>query len=70
MATALLGAYNNESDLNIHLDYIHYNPYKHYKISPKDWKFSTFDKFVKLGFYEQNWCNDKDINNVSHLNFE
>ena len=27
----------DEKDLNIHLDYIHYNSYKHYQISPINW---------------------------------
>ena len=33
----------NENDLNRHLDYIHYNSMKHYHISPKDWKYSSFE---------------------------
>ena len=60
----------NENDMNIHLDYIHYNPYKHYKILPKNWEFSSFNKFVKLGFYERSWYNDKDFNNIKNLDFE
>ena len=36
----------DEKDLNKHLDYIHYNSTKHYNISPKDWKYSSFHKFV------------------------
>ncbi len=48
----------NEDDLNKHLDYIHCNPVKHkYANCAKDWKYSSFQKFVKLGFYEENWCN-------------
>jgi len=30
----------NENDLNKHIDYIHYNPMKHYNIAPKDWEYS------------------------------
>lgn len=60
----------DDNDLNKHLDYIHFNPYKHYQISPKDWEYSTFKKFVKLGYYEENWCNFDDKNNILELNLE
>ena len=48
-----------EDDLKKHLDYIHYNSYKHYKILPADWKYSSFKKFVQAGFYEPDWCDFK-----------
>ena len=60
----------NNNDLNKHLDYIHYNSYKHYNITPQNWKYSSFNKFVKLGLYESNWCNFGDKNNITDLNFE
>ena len=60
----------NENDLYKHLDYIHYNSFKHYKILPKDWEYSSFNKFVKLGFYENDWCNINDKNQINSLNFE
>jgi len=50
----------NQDDFNKHVDYIHYNPYKHYQIPPKDWKYSSFDRFVKSGYYEVDWCNFED----------
>jgi len=56
----------DEKDLFNHLDYIHYNSFKHYKILPKDWKYSSFNKFVKIGYYDKNWC-DFDFENI---NFE
>ena len=43
----------DERDFNKHLDYIHYNSVKHLNISPKDWEFPSFKKFVKLGFYQE-----------------
>ena len=59
------------NDLNKHTDYIHYNPLKHNLVKlPKDWEYSSFKKFVKLGFYDNNWCNYKDKNNIINLNFE
>ena len=60
----------NEKDLNTHLDYIHFNPYKHYKIAPKDWNYSSFQKFVKKDYYEINWLNLEDKNNINDKNFE
>lgn len=60
----------NEKDLYKHIDYIHYNSMKHYNISPKDWEFSSFHKYVKNGFYENDWCNCDDINKINELDFE
>ena len=60
----------NETDLNIHLDYIHYNSYKHYKIVPDNWEFSSFKKFVNLNFYQKDWCNFDDKNKIIELDFE
>ena len=61
----------DEKDLNKHIDYIHYNPVKHgYVKSPKEWKYSSFMKFVQTGFYEENWCNFDDINLINTLNYE
>ena len=60
----------DEQDLNKHTDYIHYNPMKHYHISPKNWEYSSFRNFVKLGFYDENWCNYGDINKISDLDYE
>ena len=51
----------DKNDLYKHLDYIHYNPIKHgYVKSAKDWKYSSFNKFVKMNYYEPNWCNFED----------
>ncbi|MGN0030453.1 MAG: REP-associated tyrosine transposase [Candidatus Gastranaerophilaceae bacterium] len=60
----------NEEDLYKHIDYIHYNPLKHYNFAPKDWKYSSFDKFVQNGFYEQDWCNFEDKYKISNLDYE
>lgn len=59
-----------EEDLNKHLDYIHYNPMKHYNIAPKDWDFSSFNRFVQKGYYEQDWCNFEDKYNINNLDYE
>ena len=61
----------NEDDLNKHLDYIHYNPVKHgYVESVKDWKYSSFHKFVKNNLYDLNWGNNTDINNIIDMSIE
>jgi putative transposase len=61
----------DENDFHKHLDYIHYNPVKHnYVKAPKDWEYSSFKKFVKMGFYEKDWCNFDDKNNVLNMNLE
>lgn len=43
---------------------------KHYHISPKDWKYSSFEKFVNLGFYDDDWCNFGDKNLICELDLE
>ncbi len=60
----------NEEDLYRHIDYIHYNPMKHYQIAPKDWKYSTFNNFVKIGYYETDWCNFEDKYKIADLDYE
>lgn len=60
----------DENDLNKHIDYIHYNPMKHYNIAPKDWEYSSFKKFVKRGFYDENWCNYDDKNKIKNLDLD
>ena len=60
----------NDMDFNKHLDYIHYNSVKHLNIVPKDWEFSSFKKFVKQGFYQENWCNFDDKNGILNMDLE
>ena len=53
----------DESDLHKHLDYIHYNPVKHGLVSsPSEWPYSSFTRFVELGWYESNWGDDMPPN--------
>ena len=60
----------DENDLNKHIDYIHFNPMKHYKIAPKDWEYSSFKKYVNNKFYDMNWCNSGDKNKIAELDLE
>ena len=61
----------DEKDLNKHIDYIHYNPVKH-KLAktPRDWEYSSFKKFVKNGYYELNWYNVDDKNEIMRMELE
>ena len=46
----------DETDLNAHIDYIHYNPVKHSLAnSPFDWQQSSIHQFHKEGFYDSDW---------------
>jgi putative transposase len=52
----------NENDLKRCLDYIHYNPVKHGLVSRvKDWPWSSFRRFVRLGEYSEDWGADYDL---------
>ena len=42
----------DETDLQRHIDYIHYNPMKHELVNRvEDWPWSTYHKYVHDGFY-------------------
>ena len=46
----------DETDLNLHLDYIHFNPVKHGLVkNGSKWPWSSFHRYVKMGYYEDNW---------------
>lgn len=46
----------DEDDLEAHFDYIHYNPVKHgYAVRPRDWRWSSFHRWVTRGHYQINW---------------
>lgn len=60
----------NEEDLYKHIDYIHFNSMKHYNITPKDWEYSSFKKFVNNGYYDIDWCNFDDKFNICEMNLE
>lgn len=55
----------DERDFEQHLDYIHYNPVKHGLVScPHLWEYSSFNLWVKKGFYDQDWacfCKGKKV---------
>ena len=62
---------SSQSELNNHINYIHYNPVKHgYVQSVKDWEYSSFHKFVENNFYDKKWGSSTDIESIKNLDFE
>uniref|UniRef100_A0A7V4GAD6 Transposase n=1 Tax=Desulfobacca acetoxidans TaxID=60893 RepID=A0A7V4GAD6_9BACT len=46
----------DEKDLQLHLNYIHFNPVKHGLVkSPAQWPYSSFQEYVQRGLYPANW---------------
>ncbi|MGQ3888238.1 REP-associated tyrosine transposase [Legionella sp. CNM-1927-20] len=46
----------NESDLQAHVDYIHFNPVKHgYVATANEWLYSSFHRYVQFGLLDKNW---------------
>jgi len=46
----------DEKDLQVHLNYIHFNPVKHGLVqSPVEWPYSSFQDYVQRGLYPANW---------------
>ncbi len=46
----------DETDLERHADYIHYNPVWHkLAATPQDWPWSSFHRWVQLGHYSADW---------------
>lgn len=61
----------DENDLHRHLDYIHFNPVKHsYVKKAAAYPYSSFEKFVKMGYYDKDWCNFEDKYKIDKLNYE
>ena len=52
----------DESDLEAHFDYIHYNPVKHgYVRRTYDWPWSSFRRWVREGHYAVNWAAGRNV---------
>ncbi len=51
----------DETDLESHFDYIHYNPAKHGLVPrPRDWPWSTFLRWVRDGHYAIDWASARN----------
>ena len=47
----------DENDFEQHCNYIHFNPVKHGHVSVvSDWPYSSFQQFVRLGVYPDDWA--------------
>jgi putative transposase len=59
-------------DFKLHLDYIHLNPVKHGMVKyPRDWPWSSFQKWVAAGEYEADWLGRIDLmSNVEYFTFD
>ena len=50
-------AIRDDTDLQRHIDYLHYNPVKHgHCDNVVDWPYSTFHRYVALGIYPEDWA--------------
>jgi putative transposase len=59
----------DEDDFGRHFDYIHYNAVKHdYANCPKDWPYSSFQRWVDAGVYALDWgCRSRGPLNFDDL---
>jgi putative transposase len=49
----------DETNLESHFDYIHYNPVKHGLVDrPADWPWSSFHRWVRAGHYAADWASN------------
>ena len=53
------------------MDYIHYNPVKHgYVSAPREWKWSSFNRWVNKGGYETDWGANGIPSNIEEMEME
>jgi putative transposase len=51
----------NDTDLQRHVDYIHYNPVRHRWVGrPTDWPYSSIHRYIRQGLLPENWAVDPD----------
>ncbi|TPQ25823.1 REP-associated tyrosine transposase [Methylomonas koyamae] len=56
----------DETDYRQHIDYIHWNPVKHGWVQVvKDWPYSSFHRYVKLGLYAENWGHEINLSKIA-----
>jgi putative transposase len=61
----------DEDDLQEKVDYSHWNPVKHGLVKHvRDYKWSSFRRFVRLGEYPLEWGNAEDVTHISGLDWE
>lgn len=58
-------------DLEIHIDYIHWNPVKHgYAYRPERWPYSTYQEWMDRGYYMPSWGCSAEPENLTGMDFE
>ena len=58
----------DDDDLNNHINYVHYNPVKHGLVqNVKDWRYSTFHKFVDRNMYDLHWGSIETLTSINDL---
>lgn len=61
----------NEDDLENHINYTHWNPIKHgFVHRPEDWRWSSYQHWLKNGFYGEDWSLEAEPSKIALLNFE
>jgi putative transposase len=59
----------DNKDYQYHFDYIHYNPVKHGLVeSVISWPWSSFQRYIRLGIYNENWGSGSEPDN-HNINF-
>jgi len=52
----------DEDDFEQHADYIHYNPVKHgLAKAPSEWMYSSFHRYVREGYYTDDWGRGEEV---------
>jgi putative transposase len=55
----------DESDLERHVDYIHYNPVRHgHAAHAGEWPYSTFQRYVSEGIYAADWGGAPELGDI------
>ena len=58
----------DDNDLENHFNYIHYNPVKHGLVQEvEEWKYSSFHRYVQLGWYPQRWKDCETTDKIANL---
>jgi putative transposase len=56
----------DEKDFEQHVNYIHFNPIKHRLVTQvRDWPYSSFHRYVRLGILPDDWAGDVRPGQVS-----
>jgi len=58
----------DQRDFIMHLEYIHMNPVKHGLAErPIDWPWSSFRRYLRIGWYEEDWCGSLHLPGTEYI---